>query len=418
MIGEVTAALEDYHAFEATQPVERFLDDLSNWYVRRSRRRFWKSEADSDKQAAYATLYEVLVTLTKLLAPFVPFVTEQMYQNLVRSVDAKAFPSVHHCEWPQVDSAETDESLLADMSAARKVVALGHAVRAAGNLKVRQPLSRAVVVAPPDQHERLNRMAPLVTDELNVKRLDFAANEADLVTYRLMPDNRALGPKFGALFPKVRAALAEIDPYAAVMRLRAGQNLALKVDRQTVEIAPAEVILTPQPKSGFAVKAEGEYVVALDMVVTPELRDEGLAREFVRRAQALRKDAGFDISDRIALYYSASAVLASAAEKFRGYIMAETLATRMTAGAAPSGSSTAEDEFDGERLMLSLILAPRPPKAKGRTKAATGKARRKSSPARTKAKPTSTKSKVLKRKSVAKPEVRVKQKSQKPTPSR
>ncbi len=148
LIAEVTAALDDYDVYKATTPVEEFLDDLSNWYVRRSRRRFWKVEADADKQAAYATLYEVLVTLTKLLAPFMPFVTEEMYQNLVRSVDPTAPLSVHHCAWPVVDrGACADEALVAEMAAVRAVVALGHAVRAAANLKVRQPLGRVVVVA-------------------------------------------------------------------------------------------------------------------------------------------------------------------------------------------------------------------------------------------------------------------------------
>ncbi len=356
VIGEVTDALEDYHAYKATRPVEEFLDDLSNWYVRRSRRRFWRSEADADKQAAYSTLYEVLTTLTRLLAPMVPFVTEHLYQNLVRAVDsgAKAPMSVHHCDWPEVNPALVDEALLAEMKAARTVVTLGHAVRAAGSLKVRQPLSRVIVVAPPEQRQRLTRNAALVTDELNVRALEFAANESDLVTYKLLPDNRLLGPRFGALFPKVRAAIAAADPNAAVAALRAGQPLGLDVEGQAVEVSSAEVLVTPQPKSGFAVKAEGEYVVALDTAITPELRAEGLAREVVRRIQDLRKSAGFDIADRITTYYLPSDGLGRAITAHAEYVKGETLSVELVRGNGPEGAATAEDSFDGETLELAL----------------------------------------------------------------
>ena len=373
LIAEMTAALDEYLVYKATKPMEDFLDDLSNWYVRRSRRRFWKSEADADKQAAYATLYEVLVTLAKLLAPFTPFVTEQMYQNLVRSVDPEAPLSVHHCAWPKVDEAQADPALLAEMGAARAVVALGHAVRAAGNLKVRQPLGRVVVVAPPEQRDGLQRHAALVTDELNVKHLEFTVNEAELVVYKLLPDNRVLGPKFGLLFPKVRAALAAADPQSAVHVLRSGQNLALSVDGQTVELAPADVLINPQPRPGFAVKAEGDYVVALDTAVTPELRAEGWAREIVRRVQDLRKSAGFEISDRVITYYTATSSLAEAIAAYAEYLKGETLSLELVNGPAPEGAAVQEDTFDGEQVKLGLVKAavpatPAPAKGKAPSK--------------------------------------------------
>jgi isoleucyl-tRNA synthetase len=409
VIAEVTDALEDYYAYRATKPVEEFLDDLSNWYVRRSRRRFWKSEADADKQAAYRTLYDVLVTLAKLLAPMVPFITEHMYQNLVRAVDKKAPLSVHHCDWPVVNEALLDEALLAEMGAARTVVTLGHAVRAAGNLKVRQPLGRVVVVAPLAARAGLMHNAALITDELNVKALEFAPNEADLVTYKLMPDNRALGPKFGALFPKVRAALAEADANAAVATLRSGEPLTLQVEGQSVELVSGDVIITPQPKSGFAVKAEGEYVVALDTEVTPALRAEGLAREFVRRVQDLRKTAGLDIADRIATHYRASEALAVAVSAWAGYIKAETLSVRLESGELPPGAATVEDAFDGETLALGIVkvavsgsvkkkarTAKRPaakPKTKSKTKANAKAARVRTSAKARKTKTVKTKSK-------------------------
>jgi len=361
VVAETTAALDDYYAYKAALPLTEFLDDLSNWFVRRSRRRFWKSEADADKQAAYATLYEVLVTLTQLLAPFVPFITEHLYQNLVRSVNKRAPLSVHHCAWPEAAKvSKADRNLLAAMGAAKTVVTLGHAVRAAGNLKVRQPLGRVLVVAPAEHHAGLKRMAALVLEELNVKALVLVENEADLVTYKLMPDNRTLGPKFGALFPKVRAALAETDPQAAVLTLRAGKNLTLSVDGQPMALTAPEVIITPQPRPGFAVRAEGAYVVALDTAITPELKAEGLAREVVRRIQDLRKTAGFDIADRIATYYLPSDGLRQAIETHADYIKGETLTVELVIGNLPDGAAKAEDEFDGEKLALALVKVETP----------------------------------------------------------
>ncbi len=371
LIDEVTADLDDFHVYKATKPIEGFLDDLSNWYVRRSRRRFWKSRVDSDKQAAYETLYEVLTTLCKLLAPFVPFVTEAMYQNLVRGVDKRAPSSVHHCEWPQSDKKKLDANLLAEMDAARQVVTLGHGVRGEANLKVRQPLARVLVVVPQETRARLAHMRELVTDELNVKALEFVKNEADLVTYNLLPDNRALGPKFGARFPKVRAALAQTDAVRAVATLRAGKHLVLDVDGQTVELAPNEVLVTPQPRAGFAVKAEGAYVVALDTTVTPELRAEGLAREFVRHVQDLRKSAGFEIEDRIVTHYAASDGLSRAVRAHAKYIQSDTLSVKLVAGIAPEGAAKVEDEFDGESVEIGIVKS-----AKGAKRAKSAKVKR------------------------------------------
>jgi isoleucyl-tRNA synthetase len=374
VVAQVTAEMDDYQAYKATKPIEEFLDDLSNWYVRRSRRRFWKAQVDTDKQAAYATLYEVLVTLCKLLAPFVPFVTEVMYQNLVKSVDSKAPESVHHCDWVKADSSRDDSSLVAEMDAARRVVALGHAVRAENNLKVRQPLARVLVVVPPDHRARVQKMESLVMDELNVKELELVENESQLVTYNLLPDNRVLGPKFGARFPKLRAALAAIDSSRAVATLRAGKNLALDMDGDSVELEPAHVLVTPQPKTGFAVKSDGEFVIALDTKMTDSLRAEGLAREFVRHVQDLRKSAGFEIEDRIATYYEASGSLAQAVSQFGDYVRGETLSVALRVGAAPAGAATIQDSFDGENVTIGIVKAPKELKAKNlRAKAKTPK---------------------------------------------
>ncbi len=360
LVAEVTAALDDYDAMRATKTVELFLDDLSNWYVRRSRRRFWKSEADADKNAAYSTLYTVLTALTRLLAPITPFVTETMYQNLVRSAYPAAPASVHLSDWPGVGAKHTtplqdaDRALLADMAAARQVVTLGHALRAASNIKVRQPLARALVVAESAQKAGIARLADIVADELNVKAVEFAEREQDLVSYKLLPDNRVLGKKFGKQFPAVRAALAALEPYAAVHALRAGQSLALTVEGQPVVLAPEEVLIQVQPREGFAVQAEGSVVVALDTHLTPELLAEGQAREIVRHLQTLRKDAGFELTDRIETSYQAAADVARVFEAWAEYIKAETLSVALRPSAAPFGEKSESFKLDGQPVTVAV----------------------------------------------------------------
>ncbi len=357
LVAEVSSALDSYLAYKGTKAVEDFLDDLSNWYVRRSRRRFWKSETDTDKQAAYATLYEVLVTLTKLLAPFVPFVTELLYQNLVVAVQDGAPKSVHHSEWPAVDSGIVDEGLVADMAVVRSVVALGHAVRAAANLKVRQPLARAAAAVPPGVRDRLLRHAPVIMDELNVKALDLVDDESELVSYKLLPENRQLGAKFGPLFPKVRAALSAIDPQQAALELRAGKAIRLTVEGQEVELSAAEVLVRPQPRPGFATKSEADCVVALETTVTDELREEGWVREIVRHVQDQRKTAGFAVTDRIRTRFEATPKLAKAIAGYADYIKKETLSVELSDGLAPAGDAAHEDEFDGEKIRLTVAKA-------------------------------------------------------------
>jgi isoleucyl-tRNA synthetase len=349
LIGEATAALADYDLPRFAKAAEVFVDDLSNWYVRRSRRRFWKSEADADKQAAYATLYEVLVNLAKILAPVLPFMTEAMYQNLVRSVEAQAPESIHHCAYPPADEALIDHALLDDVALSRSVVTLGHSIRASSNLKVRQPLSKAIVVVAHDRQDRIRRTADIIADELNVKAVELAEDEAALVTYRLLPDNKKLGPKFGAKFPQVRSALQSADSFAVAHAVRSGQSVTLG----EFELAPDEILVTPQPREGFAIASEGGVVVALDTHLTLELKQEGQAREVVRRVQDLRKTAGFEISDHIALTYQTEGGMKDTIEQWAAYIKSETLADEMREG-EPHGT-TDEDEIDGMKVKLGVV---------------------------------------------------------------
>ena len=351
---------------------EVFVDDLSNWYVRRSRRRFWKSEADADKQAAYSTLYEVLVNVVKVLAPVLPFMTEAMYQNLVRSFSlaeaaspAVSMPrnsrarepgpradmpeSVHHCAYPQADESLIDHELLDDVALSRAVVTLGHSIRASSNLKVRQPLSKAIVVVGHDRQDSVKRTADIIADELNVKSVELAEDEAALVTYKLLPDNKKLGPKFGAKFPQVRSALQSADSFAVAHAVRSGQRVTLG----EFVLAPDEILVTPQPREGFAIASENGVVVALDTHVTPELKQEGQAREVVRRVQDLRKTAGFEISDHIALAYQADGEMKATIEQWSDYIKSETLADELHVG-EPYGTMD-EDEIDGMPVKLGVV---------------------------------------------------------------
>jgi isoleucyl-tRNA synthetase len=354
VVAQVTERLDNYDAYGTTMVVEPFLDDLTNWYVRRSRRRFWKSEHDEDKNAAYATLYHVLTTLCRLLAPMTPFVTEVMYQNLVRSVDTDAAESVHHTDWPQADMAVVDEGLLSQMALARQVVTLGHSGRASKNVKLRQPLARALVHLESGAGELGDELLAVVQDELNVKKVEFAEAAGDLVTYQLLPDNKVLGPLFGSRFPAVRKALSELDPVAAVKRLKASLPLSIQVEGEQVELAPDQVLIQEQPQEGLAVASERGVTVAVDIVLTPDLAAEGLARDVIRRVQNLRKEAGLDLDDRIVTTYQTEGELAEAIEACRDLIAAETLSVDLRAGPPEEEAATGKEQIGDHALTLGI----------------------------------------------------------------
>lgn len=327
IVAGVTQALENSDSSTATELIEAFVDDLSNWYIRRSRRRYWKSEHDADKQMAYATLYYVLVRLLKLLAPFIPFVTEAMYQNLVRAVQPKAYESVHHCDWPVADDAVINVALVQQMALARTIASLGLGARGNVNIKVRQPLAKALVYAGDGRAELPTALVELVADELNVKAIEFVSDEAELVKYLLKPDNRLLGPKFGPRFPKVRAALTRADAGLIVRQIRAGQSITLDIDGEQVELTATEILVETQPMAGLAVTAEQGITVAIDAVITPALHDEGIVRDLVRAVQSLRRDADYQLDQRIVVgILGADAEVLSALTAYEPYLRQETLA--------------------------------------------------------------------------------------------
>ncbi|HIQ08306.1 MAG TPA: isoleucine--tRNA ligase [Anaerolineaceae bacterium] len=360
LVRDVTQALESYDALGATRPIETFVERLSNWYLRRSRRRFWRGASgdDEDKYAAYATLYEALVTLSHLIAPSMPFLAEELYQNLVRSVNPEAAESVHLATWPEVDEEAIDEALNREMELVMRLASLGHAARAQAGIKVRQPLPAvAFAVGRAGEGEVVRKYADLLADELNVKEVRLLGSAGEALTYSLKPLPKQLGQKYKSLFPKIRQAILALEASEASQRLLAGQSIQVTVDGTTYDILPEEVEVIMEARTGMAVASEGAYLAALDTTITPELRREGLAREFVRRVQNLRKEAGLEVADRIRLTYQATPDLAEAVEAFREYIMGEVLAVEMQAAEPPTEVARAEAAFDGEKVTLGIVKA-------------------------------------------------------------
>ena len=350
------AALDAWDAERATQVLEAFLDDLSNWYVRRSRRRFWKSETDADKLAAYATLYHVLVEFVKLLAPFVPFLTEAMYQNLVRTVNANAPASVHHTFYPQADAAALDRRLLAKMGLAITTASLGRSARSAADIKLRQPLAKARVnVGSQQEQADLQELVDVLIEEINVKEIEVVSEVGELVNYKLLPNNRVLGPKFGKDFPQVRQALMALDPAQAARTLQAGEALTLEVEGETVSLSGEDVLVQTESRGGTAVASDKGVTVAVDTELTPALMQEGYARDVVRHVNNMRKDAGLEISDRIELaYQGANGDVAIALSGFAEYIQQETLALSLREGSVANVLYTQAVSIGGQEITLQL----------------------------------------------------------------
>jgi len=356
LVQQVTTALDHYDVTGAARPIQKFVDDLSNWYVRRSRRRFWKSENDEDKAAAYSTLYQCLVTVAKLLAPFMPFLAEEMYRNLVCSVDEGAPESVHLCDWPVADESLIDRALVEDTRQVMRLVSLGHAARNRAGIKLRQPLAEVLFVVRDDgEAEALRRLADQVLDELNVKTFTILDDPTRVVDYRVSPVPSLVGKKYGPLFPKIRVAVAELDQAELARRVRAGEGVEVEVDGQRVALSPEELEVRAEPKEGYAVAEEAGCLAAVSTVISEELRMEGLARELVRRIQTMRKEAGFRIEDRIVTYYRADPDLRRVFEAWASYIKGETLSTRLIEGQPPSEAYAASFEIEGQKVSLGVV---------------------------------------------------------------
>ncbi|HXD10632.1 MAG TPA: isoleucine--tRNA ligase, partial [Anaerolineales bacterium] len=356
LVRDVTEAYDHYDVPNATRPIEAFVEKMSTWYLRRSRRRFWKSESDSDKQAAYSTLYTALVTISKLLAPAMPFLADELYQNLVRSVDETAAESVHLAEWPKVLPEMIDESLNRDMALVMKLVSLGHSARQKANRKVRQPLAEvAFSLGNTNERKAVETYADLFLDELNVKHVRLLDNATEAVSHSVKPLPKQLGQKYGNKFPSIQKAILALNSEEAAHPLLEGKPLRVEINGATYDILPEEVEVKALAREGFAVAEDGPYVAALVTELTPELVQEGQAREFVRRVQDLRKSADLDVVDRIELFVEVSAGLRSAIETHRDYITSETLTSNLVFGGPPNEASIVEDNFDGETVKVGLV---------------------------------------------------------------
>jgi isoleucyl-tRNA synthetase len=338
----VTDHLEAFDATSAGRAIQDFVDELSNWYVRRSRRRFW----DGDR-AAFAVLHTAIVTVAKLLAPFCPFVADEIYDNL----DGRE-PSVHLCDWPQ--PMARDAQLEDAMAVVRQAVRLGLAARAQAKLKVRQPLRAAVVVANGFEREAIERLGEIVREELNVRELRFVSEADELGQIEIKPNYRALGPRFGKHMPLVASAVAALDPRAVAAALRDGRGIAISVAGQDHELTADDLLISMKPLEGYEVEREGSHAVALELGLDFELRLEGWAREIVHAVQGARKDAGLEVTDRIVLSLSGDDDLLAAAREHEGYIAGETLAVRVS---YESLNGAAPVTIDGRELRVGVALA-------------------------------------------------------------
>ncbi|MGH2510457.1 MAG: DUF5915 domain-containing protein, partial [Ktedonobacteraceae bacterium] len=334
-IHEVTEGLEQYNHERPATAIQAFLEDLSNWYLRRSRERFWKSGLDTDKQAAYLTLYECLTTLITLFSPFMPFISEELYQNLVRNIDTNAPFSVHLCDWPQADESLIDEQLTRETHLVMLVVGLGRAARVEkAQIRVRQPLSTLHVrVTSVAEEEALQRLQDQVLEELNIKQLKFMSADNDMLDYTLKTQFKVLGPKYGPLVQKILAHIKSLDTHAtneAARQLNTMGKLSLTIEGRPIELTSEEVEVVSTVRPGFVAAEERGYVVALDTTITPELREEGLVRDLTHYVQDMRKKAGFKIEDHIALTLYADQELVSMLEHHKTTLQAETLAQTLT----------------------------------------------------------------------------------------
>ena len=299
MVKTVDADLDSYKIPEAARALQEFVDDMSNWYVRRSRERFWAKGMEQDKINAYMTLYTALVTVAKAAAPMIPFMTEDIYQNLVRSIDADAPESIHLCDYPEVNEAWIDKDLEANMEELLEIVVLGRACRNTANIKNRQPIGTMYVKA----EKAMDKFyTDIIADELNVKEVKFADDVESFISYSFKPQLRTVGPKYGKLLNGIRTALSEVDGTAAMKELRDNGVLVLDIAGNRVELAEEDLLIETAQSEGYVTETDGETSVVLDTNLTPELIQEGFVREIISKVQTMRKEAGFEVMDKIIVY--------------------------------------------------------------------------------------------------------------------
>ena len=350
LVDFVDKGLAEYKATETSRAIAQFVDELSNWYVRLNRERFWGKGLEGSKLAAFETLYTVLLTLSKLLAPYIPFMTETIYRNLAVGHLTGAPESVHLCDFPVADLSKVDKELEAGMDEVESVVQLGRAARNAASLKVRQPLSRCLV-----KGKRLSdEIAQLIRNELNVKAVEFVDDASAFTTYNLKPQMRTLGKKYGKLLGKIGERLKTLDGNEVVATFERGETLKFELEGTPIELEKDDVLTSLTQKPGFEAQSEGDYTVVLDTNLTPELIDEGFLREVISKVQTMRKDADFEVTDRIALSYQTSERLSAVIEKGKEDLMRAVLALSVENRPAADGEIVREQNINGEKATLGI----------------------------------------------------------------
>ena len=348
LIGHVEAYLDDLKMTEAGREMQDFMDDLSNWYVRRCRERYWGKDMTPDKEAAYMTLYTVLKTMALISAPFTPFMSETMYQNMVRTVDKSAPESIHLCDWPHKDESFIDPELEANMAAVLDIVVLGRSARNAANIKNRQPVASMYVQgkALPDMY------VSIIADELNVKEVRFVDDASSFISYRVKPQLKTLGPRYGKLLPKINQYLAgEGVGNAVVAAHNRGESYSFDIDGTEISLAAEDVLVSTEENAGFVTVTEHDLSVVLDTNLTPELSEEGFVREIVSKVQTMRKEAGFEVTDHIVLSHHGNSLIESIFAKHGAEIAADTLADSIKLGSA---GYVKDWDINGESVTLGV----------------------------------------------------------------
>lgn len=348
LIGHVEAYLDDLKMTEAGREMQDFMDDLSNWYVRRCRERYWGKDMTADKEAAYMTLYTVLRTMALISAPFTPFMSETMYQNMVRTVDKSAPESIHLCDWPKKDESFIDPELEANMAAVLDIVVLGRSARNAANIKNRQPVASMYVQgkALPDMY------VSIIADELNVKEVKFVDDASSFISYRVKPQLKTLGPRYGKLLPKINQYLAgEGMGNAVVAAHNRGESYKFDIDGTEISLAAEDVLVSTEENAGFVTVTEHDLSVVLDTNLTPELIEEGFVREIVSKVQTMRKEAGFEVTDHIVLSHHGNSLIEGIFARHGAEIAADTLADSIKLGSA---GYVKDWEINGESVTLGV----------------------------------------------------------------
>ena len=351
LVKTVDEKLEKYDITGAGYLIEDFTDELSNWYVRRNRERFWAQDLTDEKIGAYVTLYRVLTTLIKVAAPFVPFITDEIYQNLVYGLDSSAPESVHLCYWPEVNDKEIDLQLEKEMDLAYKIVKLGRSARNSENIKNRQPLSKMLISVDtlPEYYGNI------VKDELNVKEVVLGADMSEYVNFEIKPNLPVLGKEYGRLIPKIKEELAKMNQMDLANKVKAGKVETIFVDDTEIALDSNNLLITMQGKEGYAFAGEGEVGVVLDTTITPELKEEGYLREILSKVQNMRKDKGFEVLDKINLYVSGNDMLEEVVKKYADEIKRETLALNIEYNG--KRDTYTDTNINGEHMNLDVEVA-------------------------------------------------------------